>query len=42
MQDGAWEPDPDCQEVEIRYLQDFKERMSHTIAYVGTDLETRD
>ena len=42
MQDGAWEPDHECRQVENRYLEDFKEKMSHTIAHVGTELDTRD
>ena len=42
LEEGAWEPDPECVQVEVRYLQDFKVKMSHTIAHVGIDLDTRD
>ena len=42
LEDGRWEPDPECAEVEAYYNKAFQEQMGKTIGYVGVELESRD
>jgi len=42
LADGDWDPEPECAEIEAFYLKDFKEKMGHTIGYLGVELESRD
>ena len=42
LQDGNWDPEPALVKVEEHYLQNFQEKMAHSIGYIDCNLESRD